>query len=320
MSSVRSSQIFATSQREFQIESSSPDVPQTKWDVPKDTLHSRLRRYALAVAWSVKPPRLQTLPTLGWLLAKNFLTKKNARTLPDANAAYIKDGGLCGIVADASAEGIFAGFQKGLYPMGHIPPFKWWSPPVRSFLVPENLRIEKNLARRLRNSGYRFTLDEAPLEVLKLCAAPRNGRVPLTWITPEMMRLALELFDRGIMHTVEVWNPDGELVGGLYGYSVGRIFSIESQFHSERDTSKMATVALMAHLQKWDYLAADGKRMTGHLKSLGFEAVPREDLQKCFVGKTSEPSGRWQFDGDFDLGRWKSGTVCPQNKPADVSA
>ena len=286
-----------------------------KSPVPREGLLQTMTRRALACAWGLKPNRIGNLPFLAKMLVAHYTTSKAKRSLPNPDQTVPGEDGLCGIVSDTSVATLMAGLRKGLYPMGHVAPMKWWSPEERCVVFPNELKIEKNLARRLRNAPMRMTFDQAPLEVMQQCAAPRSGRLSLTWITPDMMRAAMKLFEAGHMHSVEVWDEDNQLVGGLYGFAVGRVFSIESQFHTKRDTSKMATVALLAHLTDWGFAAADGKRMTGHLKAFGFKNVTRSAFRAMLSGKTAVPQGRWHFDPSLDLGRWKPAASGPARKP-----
>ncbi|MDX2288454.1 MAG: leucyl/phenylalanyl-tRNA--protein transferase, partial [Hyphomicrobiaceae bacterium] len=268
----------------------------------------------------VQAQRISALPQLAMMLARHYATPAALRGLPDPDQVAPGKEGLCGILADTRVATILAGMRQGLYPMGHVAPMKWWSPVQRCVVFPTELRIEKNLARRIRNGGYRITFDADPLGVLAGCAAVRERRWALTWITPDMMRAALAMFDAGHMHSVEVWNAEGQLVGGLYGYAVGPVFSIESQFHIERDTSNIATVALLGHLSAWGFAAADGKAMTSHLKGFGFRDIPRATYRALLDGPAAGPAGRWRIDDALDIGSWNPAKGPPSRRPAARAA
>lgn len=293
----------------FQMESGSRAAEP---GIPPETWARRGLRWGLACAYGMKPHRLRTAPTLASMLARHYLTPKARRGLPDANSAQPGQG-LCGIVTDTSVETLIAGFRAGLFPMGHVSPMKWWSPAERAVLPLNELHIEKNLRRRIRNNHFTVTFDKDPLGVLIGCSEPRPGRPPLTWITPRMIEAALGLFAAGHLHTVEVWNAKGDLVGGLYGVAAGPVFSIESQFHRERDTSKVATAVLIAHLAHWGFHAADGKHETAHLKSLGFRNVPRGTFLEWLAGPEPQLArpGRWHIEERLDIGNWDPARGTP---------
>lgn len=283
-----------------------------RWPVPRETLFERLRRYVLAFAFVTRPKRIATVPPLLARLTGYFLTPKSRRTLPSNEAFLPGDNCIVGFIHDTSPEGIMEGLRKGMHPNGHVRPFKWSAPRERCILTPEALRIEKNLSRLMRKEPFTLTFDRDPLGVVQGCAAPRKGRPPLTWITPDMQRVLMDLFDAGIMHTVEVCNEEGELVGGLFGYACDDLFMIQSQFHTVRDASKVATVGLMAHLTDWEFTGADGDFMTGYLQSFGFRNMSRGALAAMQTCRPTGPRVRWTFDESYDLGRWKPADgPCP---------
>lgn len=288
-------------------------VQPTKPVITSETLTERLTRYAMAFAYLLQPRRVAMAPQLAWMVAKHYLTPKSQRKLP-ANDAWIPGPeGIVGIVHDTSPTGILAGLREGMHPTGHVMPLKWLAPRERCILVPQNLRIEKNLARLLRKEKYKISFDRDPMGVLDGCAAPRPGRPPLTWLTPEMKRILMGTFDAGFMHTVEVFNEDGTLIGGLFGYAVDDLFMIQSQFHAVRDASKIATVGLLAHLTEWGFTAADGDYMTTYLGNFGFKTISRGAWASMQSAERMGPLGLWNFNTDFDLGRWKPAEgKCPR--------
>ncbi len=298
----------------------SPDRRRKNDDrVPDEKFQTALTRRLLTCIWGLKPPQLQTLPSLAGMLARHYLTPASDRRLPDPERTAPGREGLCGILHDTSADTLLAGMRQGMFALGHVSPMKWWSPPQRCVVFPHELKIEKNLHRLMRKHPFRITFDQDPLGVMQGCAAPRPGRPPLTWLTPDMMRLALDAFDAGFMHSVEVWDEDGELVGGLYGFAVGRVFTIESQFHTRRNTSKIATVALLAHLTDWGFAAADGKQPTQHLTNFGFHCIPRDEFRQLVDGPDAGPARRWQFDPELEIGQWKPAEGPPERKSAEKS-
>ena len=140
-------------------------------------------------------------------------------------------------------------------------------------LQPQNLKISRSLAKRLRNSAYEIRFDNAFEQVLEGCAAPRNGHAG-TWITPEMHQAYLTLHRQGYAHSVETW-IHGELAGGLYGVALGGVFFGESMFTRVTDASKLALVHLVRCLRRWEFGMIDCQMATPHLASLGARQIPR---------------------------------------------
>jgi leucyl/phenylalanyl-tRNA--protein transferase len=136
---------------------------------------------------------------------------------------------------------------------------------------------------------------------MKACAAPREGKWPITWITPRIMHAYAALHDAGYAHSFEVWNPAGELVGGGYGVAVGRTFTIESQFTRESHTSKVGFAMLNWHLAKWGYLFSDNKGATRNVLEMGFKPIPRTLFRTLLVEAACEPAhpSRWAVETDL---------------------
>lgn len=190
---------------------------------------------------------------------------------------------LVGVGADLEPGTLLAAYRSGLFPMGlgrnGRGPVGWWSPDPRGVLPLDGLRVSRSL-RRARDR-FEITVDAAFTEVMRGCAAPaRSGR----WITDAVLRAYTELHALGWAHSVECWR-NGQLVGGLYGVSVGGLFAGESMFHRESDASKVALVALV------DLLRADGdpRRLldvqwrTDHLATLGVVEITRDHYLQLLV-------------------------------------
>jgi leucyl/phenylalanyl-tRNA--protein transferase len=136
----------------------------------------------------------------------------------------------------------------------------------------------------------------------------------VTWITPRIMRLYAELFDLGYAHSIEVWNREGELVGGSFGLAIGRAFFGESQFTIEPHTSKIAMAALTWHLAKWGFAFSDGKWETPTMRDMGFRMLPRGDFLKQTANAVHAPGqpGRWRMETDLPtIAAWKPGEAVP---------
>ena len=174
---------------------------------------------------------------------------------------------------DLAPETIVAAYRTGLFPWPHDGvDTLWWSPDPRAILPPERFHVSRRLARRVRQGRFRVTLDAAFAQVIAACAVRPEG----TWITPGMKRAYLRLHTLGWAHSVEVWNSDGALVGGLYGLRVDGLFGAESMFHRATDASKIALLALCQHAPRAGISLIDVQLPTDHLASLGAQAIPRD--------------------------------------------
>lgn len=174
---------------------------------------------------------------------------------------------------DLAPETIVAAYRAGLFPWPHDGVDElWWSPDPRAILPPERFHVSRRLARRVRQGRFRVTLDAAFAQVIAACAVREEG----TWITPGMMRAYLRLHQLGWAHSVEVWDGEGALAGGLYGLRVDGLFGAESMFHRATDASKIALLALCRHAPRAGVSLIDVQLPTPHLESLGAVAVSRE--------------------------------------------
>ena len=169
-------------------------------------------------------------------------------------------------------------YAAGIFPMAESAAssdLRWFDPPVRA-LIPLDSRfhISRRLVRKLRHNPYRVTLNRAFQDVMQGCAEPQQGR-ETTWINQEILRLYTTLHQRGHAHAIEVWEDD-ELVGGLYGVSLGSAFFGESMFSRKKDASKIALVHLVALLRNYGYTLLDTQFQTPHLGRFGTFEVERD--------------------------------------------
>ncbi|MEX1153299.1 leucyl/phenylalanyl-tRNA--protein transferase [Parvibaculum sp.] len=266
---------------------------------------------ALGLAWALMPPRL--LHPLGFarLALERLLGRRRGLfTRPPEEALALPDG-LVDIGGPMSVDRLVAAYAAGIYPWCHLPPQKWWAPSRRAVLFLAESRIEKSLRRVLRQGRYRVTFDTAFEEVMRACAAPRPGRHALTWISPRFMAAYRALHCAGHAHSVEVWDGDGNLAGGLYGVASGGVFFTESQFARARDTSKIAFVTLNRHLAEWGFTLNDGKHMTAHLAALGLREIGREEFNAILkAGRVARPPARWRVDPALDVAGWEPAALC----------
>lgn len=188
-------------------------------------------------------------------------------------------------------------------------PPKWFSPPERCVLFFNELRVERSVRRLMRKGLYSVTFDRAFERVIKACAGRRRGRWHLTWITPQIMHAYADLFDAGYAHSVEVWNREGDLVGGVYGVAIGRAFFGESMFAREANASKIGQAVLGWHLAKWGLAFDDSKWSSPTLLNMGYRMIPRRE----FLGRLEDatcgpiPAGRWHAEAEAaDVAAWRA--------------
>ena len=213
---------------------------------------------------------------------------------PPVSKALKNPNGLLCAGGDLSPERIIDAYRHGIFPwFSDGDPILWWSPDPRMVLFPEELKVSRSLRKRAQGETYETRYDTAFRAVMEACAAPRDGQGG-TWIVPEMVDAYTDLHRRGFAHSVESWK-DGELVGGLYGMALGKVFFGESMFTRAPDASKVALVRLVERLRGAGYRVIDCQQATAHLASLGAREIPR----KAFAQLVQEsiqypPSGqRW---------------------------
>ncbi|MDH5535909.1 MAG: leucyl/phenylalanyl-tRNA--protein transferase [Betaproteobacteria bacterium] len=219
---------------------------------------------------------------------------------PPVTRALTEPNGLLAAGGDLSSERLLAAYRNGIFPWySDEQPLLWWSPDPRMVLIPAEFRIVRSLRKRLQRRDYAVSADTAFDQVMHACAAPRPGQ-PGTWITEEMVSAYGALHRLGHAHSVET-RIEGELVGGLYGVAIGRMFYGESMFTRETDASKVALAHLVRQLQRWGFEMIDCQMRTPHLASFGAREIPRA----AFMLKLSElvnypqSCGKWRIDHDL---------------------
>ena len=216
---------------------------------------------------------------------------------PPVNNALQKPNGLLAMGGNLSTQRLMEAYRHGIFPWFNVgEPLLWWSPDPRMVMYPADFKISRSLRKTLRSRDYEIRVDSAFEEVMQACAAPRKNQGG-TWIHQDMITAYSQLHALGVAHSVEVW-INQELVGGLYGVSMGRMFYGESMFSLRPDTSKIALAHLCAQLQQWGYGMIDCQMNTLHLASLGAREIPRTE----FIQRLTElihypaPQLTWQFD------------------------
>jgi leucyl/phenylalanyl-tRNA---protein transferase len=205
---------------------------------------------------------------------------------PPAEAAG--DQGLLAIGADLAPGTLLAAYRAGIFPMplDGVPEMAWFSPDPRGVLPLDEFSAGRSLRRSMRR--FTVTVDRAFAGVVAGCADPRR---PGGWITPAIRAAYEELHALGWAHSVEAWDTDGTLAGGLYGVEIGGLFAAESKFHVRTDASKVALAALVERLRE-----AGGDRLldvqwtTPHLRALRARDVPRAQYLRRLAGALRTPA------------------------------
>ncbi len=198
--------------------------------------------------------------------------------------------GLVALGGGYTPRAILEAYPKGIFPWTGEHPVPWFSPDPRMVLVPSEVRVSRSLRGAIRKGGFETRIDSCFVDVMCCCAAIPRDEQDGTWITSMVVKTWRELHQHGHAHCVETW-LDGRLVGGLYGLAIGRAFFGESMFHLVPDASKIALVALCRRLAAAGYHLIDCQQETGHLKSLGAEAVERQEFLRRLAVATSLEDG-----------------------------
>jgi leucyl/phenylalanyl-tRNA--protein transferase len=206
-------------------------------------------------------------------------------------------GGLLAVGGDLSPERLLSAYSQGIFPWYDEEPVLWFSPDPRVVLRPHRIRKSRGLRRTLEGAKVRLTADLAFGEVIEACAvSPRPGQSG-TWITHDMIHAYVRLHELGFAHSVEAWQ-DGELVGGVYGVSLGAYFAGESMFHTVSGASMACLVALLQQLACWDMRMFDCQMETPHVLRLGAERIARDAFltELAVALKSPTRKGPWRLD------------------------
>lgn len=216
---------------------------------------------------------------------------------PPTASALRNPNGLLAAGGALSPEWLIAAYRQGIFPwFNDGEPILWWSPDPRMVVFPPEIRITRSLQKTLRKAQYEVRLDSNFSAVIRACAATR--RHSGTWITPSIQAAYIRMHELGYAHSVETW-VDDQLVGGLYGMALGRVFYGESMFSHQTDASKIAFAHLARFLEQHNFYVIDCQMTTNHLMSLGGREIPREEFVKMLSTLTDSgaPPVRWPEKG-----------------------
>ena len=189
------------------------------------------------------------------------------------NPALADEDGLLAIGGDLSAERLILAYQHGIFPwFSEGDPICWYSPHERCVIYPDKIKISKSMKQTLKSGVFKVTANRAFEKVIAHCAKTPRKDQPGTWITKEMQAAYINLHELGWAHSIEVWEADN-LVGGLYGVAIGKIFCGESMFSLVSNASKVALIYLC---QQTNFEMIDCQLPNNHLLSMGAEIINRE--------------------------------------------
>ena len=199
----------------------------------------------------------------------------NELIFPDAEEA---ENGIVAIGGDLSIERLILAYKSGIFPwFSADEPIIWWCPDPRFVLIPKELLVSKTMKQLIKRNTFQVTLNKNFSHVIHACSTTFRQGQEDTWIGNEMEEAYINLHKNGIAHSVEVWQ-NGEIVGGLYGLIIGKVFFGESMFFTVSNASKYGFIWLVNHLIDIGIELIDCQVETEHLASLGAKSIPRNDF------------------------------------------
>lgn len=238
---------------------------------------------------------------LNWLDADDL-----SYSFPPPDCALDDPEGLIAAGGDLTPARILKAYHSGIFPWYQEPqPILWWCPNPRGVLYPKKTLAHKSVLRTLKRKQWTVSYDKDFAAVIRACAEPRSYSNN-TWITAEMCTAYIQLHELGHAHSIEIWNPEGNLVGGIYGLSIGRLFAGESMFSRENDASKIALLWLAAYCDHWGYAVIDTQLPSQHLTSMGGEAISRQQYLKQLKKYSNQPVDEhaWRVGQTIQLHEW----------------
>jgi leucyl/phenylalanyl-tRNA--protein transferase len=178
---------------------------------------------------------------------------------------------------DLSPERLLLSYRNGIFPWYEGDHILWWCPDPRFVLFPDELKISKSMKPLLNRNEFDFTINKAFKEVIHQCKKISRPGQESTWITDEVEKAFIKMYELGYAHSAEVWK-DGELAGGLYGIRLGKVFFGESMFSKQSNASRFAFIKYIQHLKKEGIQLIDCQVYTEYLESLGAAMILRKDF------------------------------------------
>ncbi|WP_412471539.1 leucyl/phenylalanyl-tRNA--protein transferase [Halobacteriovorax sp. RT-1-4] len=179
--------------------------------------------------------------------------------------------GLLAIGGDLHHDSLLLAYQNGIFPwpISQEYPLAWFSPPQRGVIRLEDIQISRSLIKFIKKCDWTVTFNKDFLSVIRNCQQIHSDSIEGTWITDEIVEGYFNLFHQNLAYSVEVWNQEKDLIGGLYGVSMGHFLSGESMFYKESNASKIALLAILHVVKQYTIAFLDTQMVTPITKSFG---------------------------------------------------
>lgn len=239
---------------------------------------------------------------------------------PCTSQALPEPNGLLAAGGQLSPEWLLGAYKRGIFPwFNDGDPILWWSPSPRMVLYPYQFHISRSLRKVLKKVDYEVTINRDFENVISCCSdsgyrKPVTDGTSGTWITDDMIQAYIQLHQHGFAHSVEVWR-DRQLIGGLYGIAIGKVFFGESMFSRETNGSKIALSHLVEWLKQWHYKLIDCQVTNDHLHSLGAIEIDRHTFEQALqryavLGTVVQTPSSADLQGKWFQEEWRPQPIC----------
>lgn len=219
----------------------------------------------------------------------DWLQEDLAPHFPDTSSAQQEPNGLLAAGGLLTPAWLVAAYRRGIFPWyDDESPILWWSPAPRMVLKAEDFHLGRTVRKLMKKSDFKISCDLAFAEVIHQCAQPRAGEDG-TWITEEMEQAYITLNANGISHSVECWNHLGELVGGLYGLQINKVFFGESMFSRESNASKLVFAHFAKFLFSSGIIMIDCQMHSDHMAQFGAHEIDRREFESLLHAAVDQP-------------------------------
>jgi len=207
---------------------------------------------------------------------------------PPIEDALDEPNGLLAVGGNLKSKTLVKAYSHGIFPWySEQEPLLWWSPNPRMVLFPEKIHISRSFKRDLKKTNYSVHFDRDFKKVINQCSKTRKDGLG-TWITKEMKKAYTKLYNKGIVHCLEI-DIDGTLAGGIYGLALDNIFYGESMFSTKKNGSKFALYELCQYLIQHNFKILDCQAHSNHLQSMGAELIPIAEFKQYLPKNRDKP-------------------------------